>query len=194
MTDSLSPQAILDFWFGAPGTPAYGQLREAWFKVSSAFDAEILERFGNTHESALNGALDAWRAAPFSALALLIVLDQFSRNLYRGKPAAFAADPQALALAKEVVAQGWDREFLPVQRHFVYLPFEHAEDLATQNEAVRLFEQLRGDPQSAVAIDYAHRHRVVIERFGRFPHRNAILGRPSTPEEIEFLKQPDSSF
>ncbi|HKY02184.1 MAG TPA: DUF924 family protein [Burkholderiales bacterium] len=194
MNDSRSWQAILDFWFGAPGSPEYGQLRAAWFKASPDFDAEIRRRFSEQHARALNGALAAWEKTPLSALSLLILLDQFSRNLYRGTPAAFAADPQALAVARSVVAQGWDRDLVPVQRHFVYLPFEHAEDLGMQNESVRLFEQLGGDSQSKVAIDYAHRHHAVIERFGRFPHRNIILERASTPEEIEFLQQPNSSF
>ena len=194
VNDFRSWQAILDFWFGPVGSPEHGQLQSRWFKASLDFDAEIRHRFAAYHERAVYGSLASWEDAPHSALALLILLDQFSRNLYRGTPAAFAADPQALRLAQRMVTLSWDSELLPVQRHFVYLPFEHAEDLAMQNTSVRLFEQLKGDSQSEIAIDYAHRHRAVIERFGRFPHRNLILGRSSTPEETEFLLQPGSSF
>ena len=194
VNDSLSWRSVLGFWFGEPGGAEYGRPRENWFKTSPAFDEEIHRRFGELHVRALKGEPDTWSQAPESALALLIVLDQFSRNLHRGTAQAFAADGKALALAQRMVAQQWDQAFLPVQRQFVYLPFEHAEDMATQNEAIRLFEQLREDSTSEIAIDYAYRHRAVIERFGRFPHRNAILGRSSTDEELAFLKQPGSSF
>ncbi len=185
---------VLDFWFGAPDSPEYGRTREAWFRKSDEFDETIRARFLGLHQRAVSGALQLWQAAPDSLLSLIVVLDQFSRNLYRGSKRAFAADARALAAAELAVARGDDRALAPVQRWFVYLPFEHAEDLAAQRRSLELFESLRADPDSGDSIDYARRHYEIIARFGRFPHRNAILGRSSTPEEIEFLKQPGSGF
>ena len=146
------------------------------------------------HAAAARGEREQWLAAARPALALAILLDQFPRNMYRGTPHAFASDPQALAVARAIVAHGLDRELLPVQRWFVYLPFEHAEDIEAQRESLRLFASLGDGPDAASVQDYAQRHHDVIARFGRFPHRNAILGRESTPEEVEFLAQPGSSF
>ncbi len=185
---------VLDFWFGAPDSPEFGRPRDCWFKKSAAFDAEVRSRFLGLHAQAAAGELAAWAAERESLLALIVVLDQFPRNLYRDSPRAFATDPQALAAAKAAVARGDDRALPPVARWFVYLPFEHAEDLAMQRQSLALFEGLRHDPDSAETIDYARRHFDIIARFGRFPHRNAALGRTSTLEEIEFLKQPDSGF
>lgn len=187
-------QDVLDFWFGAPDSPQHGRARAEWFRKSDAFDAAIRTRFAATYEAAVRGDLAHWRAQPLSALALVIVLDQFPRNMFRGAARAFAADSLALDVARHMVAHAYDQTLKPVERHFVYLPFEHAEDLAMQHESVRLFETLRDDPHSAEALDYAYRHRDIIERFGRFPHRNVILGRPSTSEELKFLQQPGSSF
>jgi uncharacterized protein (DUF924 family) len=185
---------VLDFWFGAPWAAGYGQPREAWFRKSPGFDAEIRDRFARLHAAAARGERDAWLGEARSALALCIVLDQFPRNMHRGAPAAFASDAQALAAAREVVARGLDRELLPVQRWFVYLPFEHAEDIAAQRESVRRFATLGESPDAASVQDYAQRHHDVVARFGRFPHRNATLGRESTPEEVAFLAEPGSSF
>jgi uncharacterized protein (DUF924 family) len=140
------------------------------------------------------GNLDSWKNSPQSCLALILLLDQFPRHMFRGTPQAFATDWQALSAAQYAIAQGYDRELLPVQRWFIYLPFEHSENLDHQNQSVSLFEQLSDDPDSADTIQYAIRHRKVILRFGRFPHRNAILGRVSTAQEEEFLQQPGSSF
>jgi len=187
-------QDVLDFWFGSPQSPEHGKPRPEWFRKSDAFDAAIRDRFESTYHAALRGDLADWREMPLSALALVIVLDQFPRNIYRGTPGAFAADTLALDVARHIVANGWDGTLKPVERTFVYLPYEHCEEIAAQRECVRLFETLRGDPDSVEGIDYAYRHLAIIERFGRFPHRNAILGRPSTPEESEFLKQPGSGF
>jgi uncharacterized protein (DUF924 family) len=193
--DALREAAdVLDFWFGASWSEAYGKAREEWFRKSEGFDAEIRSRFASLYAAAARGDREVWRATPRSALALVVVLDQFSRNMYRGSPAAFASDARALAVAREIVARGFDAELLPVQRWFVYLPFEHAEDLDAQRESVRLFATLGPDGQQAEVQDYAQRHCDVIARFGRFPHRNAILGRTSTPEELAFLAQPGSSF
>jgi uncharacterized protein (DUF924 family) len=185
---------VLDFWFGPAGSPEYGRPRDAWFRKSDAFDDAIRTRFLELHRQAADGHLQPWRTAPDSLLALIVVLDQFPRNLFRGTSRAFATDARALAAAQLTVARGFDRLLLPVQRWFVYLPFEHAEDLALQRRCMELFEGLRSDPDSAGSIDFARRHFEIIARFGRFPHRNAILGRISTPEEIEFLEQPGSGF
>ena len=187
-------QEVLDFWFGPAGSPEYGRPRVAWFKKSDAFDASIRARFLDLHHRAADGQLRPWRAAPGSLLALIVVFDQFPRNLFRGTSRAFSTDAQALAAAQLAVARGFDRLLLPVQRWFAYLPFVHAEDLAVQRRCIELFESLRGDPDSADSIDYARRHCEIIARFGRFPHRNAVLERISTPKEIEFLQQPGSGF
>jgi uncharacterized protein (DUF924 family) len=185
---------VLDFWFGPANSAEFGKPREVWFRKSDEFDDAIRARFLDLHRQAADGQLQRWQAAPDSLLALIVVLDQFSRNLFRGSSRAFAADAQALAAAQLAVARRDDRALLPVQRWFVYLPFEHAEDLASQRRSLELFEGLRGDADSPDTIDYARRHYDIIARFGRFPHRNAVLGRISTPEEVEFLKQPGSGF
>jgi uncharacterized protein (DUF924 family) len=192
MSPSLPEQAreVLDFWFG----PA-DDVRPEWFRKDAAFDADIERRFGPLIVQAIAGGLDAWQAAPDSALARIVVLDQFTRNTRRNRPDAFAGDALALAGARAMVVAGFDLTVSPVRRPFVYMPFMHAEDLAAQDECVRLFAELaKVSPSAAGNLDYAHRHRVIIERFGRFPHRNEALGRASTPEEAEFLKQPGSGF
>lgn len=181
---------ILDFWFGAPGSDAYGTPREAWFKPDEAFDAGIRQRFETALGEAAVGAHDGLLDTPEGALALTILLDQFPRNIYRGTPRAFTFDPQALAAARRALEAGHDQAVAPFQRTFLYLPFEHSESLADQERSVALFTAL-GDEN---ALDYAIRHRDIIVRFGRFPHRNAILERESTPEETTFLDQPNSSF
>lgn len=186
---------VFDFWFGTPGSAARGKARHEWFRKSESFDAEIAQRFGPLIEQALSGELQAWAVQPESALARILLLDQFTRNVFRDTPRAFAGDTLALAAARAMVDSGQDRTLLPVQRSFVYLPFEHAEDLAAQDEAVRLFTQLAGEaPELENTLDYANRHRAVIARFGRFPHRNAQLGRVSTVEELAFLLEPGSRF
>ena len=179
-----SARDVLDFWFGA-GDGA----RPEWFRKDTAFDAEIRARFAGAVDAALEDRLD-WPDTLDARLARLLLLDQFTRNAFRDTPRAFAGDTLALALARRMVAEGDDLRVAPVRRTFVYLPFEHAEDIAAQHEAMRLYQAL-GD---ADALDWARKHFEIIERFGRFPHRNAVLGRVSTPEEIEFLKQPGSRF
>jgi uncharacterized protein (DUF924 family) len=188
-------QDVLDFWFLPPDNPGYGQSRAQWFRKDDGFDAQIRERFDALIDAAIDGGLRAWEATPHGALARLIVLDQFTRNVYRGTPRAFAGDAQALALAVALTDAGQDRLLPPMLRAFAYLPFEHAEDLAMQARAVELFQRLsQAQPGFDGMLDYAERHQEVIARFGRFPHRNAILGRASTPQEVEFLRQPGSSF
>lgn len=190
---TTAPADILDFWFGAPGSPERGSARDLWFRKSAETDATIRARFGAEVEAALAGERDAWGAAPASAVALILLLDQFTRNIYRDTPRAFVGDTMALALAKKLVAAGEDRTLGPYERWFVYLPFEHAESLQAQVESVRLYTQLAQDGWPD-ALPWAQKHYDVVARFGRFPHRNAILGRASTPEEVEFLKQPGSRF
>lgn len=196
METNSQVQAILKFWFGdSPQESSYEQRRQLWFRKRPEFDAEIRQRFADVYEQAATGALDAWQQAPLSCLALIIVLDQFPRNMFRDTPQAFATDAKALDVAQRAVAQGFDQQLRPLQRIFLYLPFEHSENLAHQHQSVELTRQLSAEaPELADVFDYAVRHQDVIERFGRFPHRNRILGRESTPEEIEFLKQPGSSF
>lgn len=185
---------VLEFWFGAPGSPELGRNRRQWFAKSDAVDGMIRERFLATHEAAAAGRLDGWAERPLAALALVVALDQFPRNMFRGTARAFATDSKALAVARGIVSRGFDAAYMPVQCWFAYLPFEHAEDLAAQTESLALFDALRNDPGSAGTLGYAMRHYAIVERFGRFPHRNAILGRASTPEELAFLATPGSSF
>lgn len=187
-------EGILEFWFGNPTDADYGESRKVWFIKNLEFDQEVRSRFLNDYQQAASGQLNHWKVSPQGCLALIILLDQFPRNMFRGQPQAFATDPQALIYAKYTVAQGFDKELLPIQRQFIYLPFEHSENLANQHQCIELFSTLKDYPECASCIDYAHRHFKVIETFGRFPHRNEILGRKTTPEEKEFLKQPGSSF
>ena len=194
---SLTPpeaRAVLDFWFAADGADADGA-RTVWFAKDDAFDVEIRTRFGPSIERALRGELDGWAGEPEAALARILLLDQFTRNAFRGTPRAFAGDAAALAAASAMVGGRLDEALVGYPRAFVYLPFEHAESLAMQDEAIRLFNRLVAVfAQAADMLDYACKHRAVIERFGRFPHRNAILGRQSTAEEIAFLARPGSGF
>ncbi len=186
---------VLDFWFGSADAPDHGRARAAWFRKDAQFDRRIVEQFGSLIETALAGGLEHWQREPGSALAQILVLDQFTRNAFRDQPRAFAGDAAALAAARAMLAAGQDGDLLPVQRAFVYLPFEHAEDIAAQAQSVRLFTDLAAAaPELADMLDYAQRHHAVIARFGRFPHRNALLGRDSSAEELAFLQQPGSRF
>lgn len=191
MPDDAQP--VLDFWFGAPGSATDGQQRAEWFRKDAAFDALIRDRFGALVDAALAG--QRFGDSPRERLATIVVLDQFTRNIHRDTPLAFAGDAQALGLARAMTERGDDLALPPVQRGFVYLPFEHAEDLDMQDRAVRCFEALASvAPDLHNLLAYAHKHRDVIRRFGRFPHRNAILGRADTHEERAFLAQPGSRF
>jgi len=186
-------QEILEFWFG-------DRARPLWFEKDGDFDAEIRQRFEATHQAALAGRLESWEGAAESCLALVVLLDQFSRNMYRGSAKAFAADARARAVADRAIARGFDRQFALDRRQFFYLPFEHGEALADQRRSVALFRAL-AEEQTGAARDravemlkYVDRHMEIIERFGRFPHRNLALGRETTPEEAAFLEEPHSSF
>ena len=188
---------ILDFWFDVPTAPnsEYGQQRRIWFKKDPVFDRQIREQFAEIYQQARLGKYDHWLDTPKKALALTVLLDQFSRNMFRGTPQSFAADAQALRVAQSAIARQYDAALLPVERMFFYLPFEHSENLAHQNQAVAYFEALvQVAPELKSTLDYAYRHRSVIAEFGRFPHRNSILSRTSTPAELDFLAQPGSGF
>jgi uncharacterized protein (DUF924 family) len=189
----VSAPDVLRFWFGELGSAEYLGPRSLWFTKSAATDALIAGQFGAIVEDALLGRHDDWAATPHGALALVIVLDQFTRNVFRDTPRAFAGDARALAVAARLVDTASDLALAPVERWFVYMPFEHSERLADQHESVRLFERLAADGLEA-PLDWARKHFDVVARFGRFPHRNAILGRVSTPEEVEYLKQPGAGF
>jgi uncharacterized protein (DUF924 family) len=196
-------ETVLDFWLGACG--ADGALdpgkRRMWFGDGRKYDAEIGARFGALYGRAAGGGLEEmWAESPRGRLALIILLDQFSRHIHRGSGSAFAQDPAAQRLAVDAIEHGLDRALIPAARSFFYLPLEHAEDISLQRLSVESFRRLcddvappwRKDYESF--LDYAQRHHDIIARFRRFPHRNDALGRESTPEEIEFLKEPGSSF
>jgi uncharacterized protein (DUF924 family) len=185
---------VLEFWFGAGDEASSLAARDDWFRKDDAFDAAIRTGFGALIAEALAGGLGDWCASPRGALARVIVLDQFTRNAFRGTPQAFAGDARALATARDAIARGYDAALAPRERHFLYMPFEHSEAMADQERSVALFEALARDTGLDDPLDWAIRHADVIRRFGRFPHRNAILGRPSTPAELEYLAQPGSGF
>lgn len=178
-----SADIVLDFWFREI-TP------KAWFQKSEAFDAEVAARFGDVLTAAVRGELWTWRTTAEGRLAEVIVIDQFSRNIHRGKPQSFSNDSVALVLAQAAVERGSDQALDPEARAFLYMPYMHSESVIIHLEAVRLFSQ----PGLERNLDFELRHKAVIDRFGRFPHRNAILGRASTQEETEFLLTPGSSF
>ena len=179
----MNYQDILDFWF-APDTQPH------WFAKSAAFDALIAEKFKAVHAQAAQAELWPWRSTAAGRLAEIIVLDQFSRNLFRDSPQAFAQDALALGLAQEAISLGVDQQLAKAQRAFLYMPFMHSESNIVHQDALKLFEAL-GNP---VNLEFEKKHQAIIQRFGRYPHRNAVLGRPSSAAELEFLTQPDSSF
>jgi len=189
----MRPDDILEFWFGREGDAHHGSFRPEWFSKNDAFDREIRERFLKVFEAAERDALDSWRGEAHSALALIIVLDQFPRNMFRGERRSFATDEKALSVTQHAMEKGLDRALPPLQRAFLYMPLMHSEDLSHQRQSVSLFTELDRQTRGTQS-SFAQRHLEIIERFGRFPHRNAVLGRSSTPEEVEFLRQPNSSF
>ena len=179
MMRAVTPAAVLEFWFK--------QDRKAWFEKNPAFDEDLRARFLPLHEKAVTGQLESWKNEPKSCLALVILLDQVPRNTFRGAARAFASDALALCAARAIVDRGWDQAMTADEQMFAYLPFEHSESLVDQEHSLQLFE---GNEN----YEWARRHWEIVRRFGRFPHRNAALGRANTPEEIEFLKQPGSGF
>ncbi|MFM4835611.1 DUF924 family protein [Aeromonas veronii] len=196
-------QPLLDLWFGDEADDVLRATRQAplWWGKSSETDALLASRFGELAQAAAKGSLAHWADLPSGRLALILLLDQLPRNIHRGTPAAFAQDPLARDLCLKGLSIGADKSLLPLERVFFYLPLEHAESREQQARSVALFEALAveqaGTPAQATFAgfaDFARRHQVIIERFGRFPHRNDILGRTSTPEEAAFLQQPGSGF
>lgn len=201
-TPDPTARAVLDFWLGGRLETPDG-LKQAvarWFANDPALDDAIREQFGSAIDQARSGGFDDWMQSPPTWLALLILLDQFPRNAYRGGELAFASDAKALHVAIDGIRRGMDRSLAPAERVFAYLPLEHAEDASIQRESVRLFARLQEDVPStqrdmfAVFLGYAEQHRDVIDRFGRFPHRNAVLGRANSDEERAYLSQPDAGF
>lgn len=185
---------LLDFWFGAPGSPEHDRPRDIWFRIDPAFDRELRDRFLADHEAAAAGHLAAWLAAPDTSLALILLLDQLPRNLFRGSPRAYGCDADARAAAAHAVDRGFDRAVAAVRRWFFYLPFEHSENLADQRRSIELYAALPPGDDRDSCVAFAQRHYDIIARFGRFPHRNQVLGRPSTAEEEAFLREPGSRF
>lgn len=188
MRGMVHPDEVLDFWFGP--LDARGKPRPEWFRKDGRFDEEIRGRFGATHAAAAARELETWRASAESMLALVVVLDQFSRNIHRHDARAFAQDGYARECSEEAIERGLDLGMLPVERQFLYLPFEHSEALADQQLSLRLFARLG----NAEWMRYAQAHHDLVARFGRFPHRNAVLGRQSTPEEVEAMAGPMGRF
>lgn len=197
-----TPESILNFWFGTGTDEAAVAKAQAslWWRKKSEIDRQLADRFGPAVELAGSGALASWMETPRTALALILLTDQFPRNIYRGTAQAFASDRLALAACRHGLEVGQDRQLRPLERAFFYLPLEHSESMADQERSVGLFSALfQQAPQARMEtfrgyLTYALRHRRVIERFGRFPHRNAALGRTSTEEEKRFLREPGSSF
>jgi uncharacterized protein (DUF924 family) len=191
---SCRAEILLEFWFAPERASERDQFRNIWFQATPEFDAALAERFRDDYDCAAAGACEPWRDAPQTCLALLLLLDQLPRNLFRNSPRAYATDAAALETASEAVARGYDRAVAPVRRCFFYLPFEHSESLADQETSMRLYAALPEHPDKGAFVEAARRHHEIIGRFGRFPHRNGVLGRPSTAEERDFLQQPDSTF
>jgi uncharacterized protein (DUF924 family) len=193
---------VLQFWFGTLDAQGSADAFHAqrWWKADPQFDREIRERFASEHDAVARGERDHWLDSPRGRLAFIIVLDQFSRNMFRGTGRMFAYDTRALEVALDGIEGGMDRDLRHAERQFFYMPLMHSEQLPVQEYCAQLFaawrDQLSGEPreQVATALKFAEQHRDIIRRFGRFPHRNALLKRDSTPEEVEFLKQPGSSF
>lgn len=195
-------QPLLEWWFGNADSPdeVAADKGKLWFGKRDSQDLEARERFGDWVEQALAGGLTEWTQRPEGWLALVLLLDQLPRMIYRNSPQSFSGDLRAQALVAQGIAADFDRQLQPIQRTFIYLVFEHCENLAVQNEAVsRFMDLLAEQPETDRAVfadnlDYAERHQKVIARFGRFPHRNALLGRESTAEELAFLSKPGSRF
>jgi uncharacterized protein (DUF924 family) len=193
---------LLDLWFGdtRDDVEAGENQAELWWGQSPETDEMLGARFGQATSAAAAGALDHWSGSPRGRLALILLLDQLPRVIHRGTPGAFATDERARQIAMQGLKSAADRLLRPIERVFFYLPFEHSEDLADQERSVELFEALAAEVADGWRstfesyLEFACKHKDIIDRFGRFPHRNAILGRESTPEEIEFLKQPGSGF
>jgi uncharacterized protein (DUF924 family) len=200
--EEADAEQVLDFWFAdaAAGPEAAERRQRIWFSGGEAFDQRCSDGFSQTLAAATRGRLDHWKTSPRGRLALIVLLDQFSRNIYRGTAAAFAQDAQALALCREGIELGHDMQLSPIERTIFYMPLEHAEDWDIQALSVRQFEALAAQGPAPLRtllqanVDYVHKHRDIIETFGRFPHRNTVLGRQSTPEEEAYLANDAPRF
>jgi uncharacterized protein (DUF924 family) len=187
-------RAWLDFWFGPPGDPERYHHRQIWFRSTQEFDEAVRSGFAPDHDAAVSGALASWENAPESALALVMLLDQVPRHIFRSTPRVWASDPLALAAANRALTSGFDREVPPAWRLFFYIPFEHSENLEDQRRALELILAIPPVPGRSGDGRMTRLHVEIVERFGRFPHRNAILGRVSTPEELAFLAECEHRF
>ncbi len=187
-------EELLRFWFGAPGSPEYGRPRAQWYRRDPEFDESCRAGFEGDLETAERGKWESARGDPRGALALTLLFDQIPRNIFRGSPRAFATDGRALAVAHQAIDDGHDVALPLVLRRFFYLPFEHSERLEDQQRSVVLNRAATGGPGGQEAVDYALRHLTIIERFGRFPHRNEVLGRTSTAEEQSYLENGGERF
>lgn len=194
MIDRDPTDRVLEFWFETGTVPGLCEFRPIWFARDDAFDAAINERFPDEYARAAAGRLDRLARSARGALALVILLDQFPRNLFRGTGQAFATDGEARSIARRAIETGLTEDLSPLRKIFLYLPFQHSEDLADQQWSVRLFQSLGDDKVVRWIQDAADRHLEIIERFGRFPHRNAALNRPSTAAEHAFLESPSGAF
>lgn len=195
VTEPTPVQQVLNFWFGFLGSEEDGQVRGEWFRKSDAFDDEIRARFGALLEQAIAGGLKEWERSSQGSLARIVLLDQFTRNTLRNTPRAFAGDAEALRISLAMLESSKFKELTTLQRWFALMPLEHSEDLAMQDRSVAEFERLAAeDERLKGALDYAIKHREVVAQFGRFPHRNAILGRESSADELAYLAQPGAGF
>jgi uncharacterized protein (DUF924 family) len=190
------PGPVLEFWFGTPDISVAGAPRwdPAWFQSSDAYDDQVRSALGRQSRAAAAGELDDWLATPSGGVALVLLLDQAPRNIFRGSPIAYQSDAQALEVARHIVDRGEDERLHPLARLFLYLPFEHSERLEDQEQSVRLFAGMPVYPRSDRWLTVAERHREIVQRFGRFPHRNASLGRSSTSSELSFVLETSSFF
>ena len=192
MTNELA--ALLEFWFGRPGDAIWGTMRQAWWAKDETFDGACRDCAEALWHRGMASELDGEAATPEGALALVILFDQMPRNMFRGTPAMYASDERALGFARAIEAGGWQRHYTPMQQLFAQMPFQHSERLPDQERYLAFLRDRYTGPERDQALEMGKRHLEIVARFGRFPHRNAVLGRATTAEEEAFLKEPDSSF
>jgi len=187
-------KSIYEFWFGLPGSPGHGEVREFWFNGGPEIDQVIGKRFADDHIYALDGGYDSWSSDPRGCISLIILLDQFPRNIFRGKPQSFDADQKALTMARGLIESPSHGQLIDVEKLFAYLPFQHSENGADQALSVNLYRAIATHKKKAEWLDFAEQHKVIVDKFGRFPHRNAILGRKDTAAEAMWLRENDQRF
>ena len=202
MGEAVKPEAVLEKWFGPESSREFppDSIRAQWWAKNNSFDAELRRDYGSALEQGVSGELESWRSTALGCVALIVLFDQFARNIHRGKAEMYRYDPLAVELSKTMIEEGSDQKIGFFERLFVYMPLMHAESLQDQKQCIEKIDELADeatDPAKSIFssnLKYAYQHKEIVARFGRFPHRNAILGRDSTPEELEFLRQPGSSF